>query len=412
MRIAIFSDNFYPELSGISDSIIAFAKQLAKQGHTVDFYVPKYGEKNYRAINKPYEEIDLGPNIIIHRFHSFPYKTDTGQGRFVIPTGLRAIGMSDNPPDVIHTQMFFGVGLEAIFAARFLKKPLIGTQHTAVKEFLKYSPVRSDWTDSLILKYVNWYYEQCNMVTAPSNSVFNEMISLGFKHASMQAISNPIDIDTFRPLKNRVALKKKFGFNDQTLVYAGRLSDDKHPEVLVKALAIAKKSVPDAMLAFAGKGAAEESLKQLARTLKIESSVKFLGFVDQPTLCEIYNAAEVFGIASTSDTQSLVMMQAMASGIPVIGVNARALPEYINKDNGFVVEPNNEKAFAEKLVYMLNNPKIAKKLGTGGRKYAEQFSEASITAKWEAIYETAIKDYNKGHEDKFGDTSLQRGEIH
>lgn len=406
MRIAIFSDNFYPELSGISDSIIVLAKNLAKRGHLVDFYVPKYAKENYLSVNLPYKEIELGENVTVHRFRSLSYKTDTGQGRLVIPLGHRSAGITGNVPDVIHTQMFFGVGLEAISISRFVKRPLVGTQHTAVKEFLKYSPVRTRWTDSLILKYVNWYYEKCDLVTAPSQSVFTEMNALGFKPKAEQVLSNPIDTDTFKPIKDNSALKKKFGFNDHTLIYAGRISADKHPEVLVKAIAIVKKTVPDAMLAFVGKGSYEEDLKKLARELNIESSVKFLGFVDKPTLCEIYTAGDVFGIASTSDTQSLVMMQAMASGIPVVGVNARALPEYINAENGFVVEPNDEKAFAEKVSYLFNNPDIAKKLGAGGRKYAEQFSEDAITTKWEAIYEKAIKDYNERNEDKFGHTGV------
>jgi 1,2-diacylglycerol 3-alpha-glucosyltransferase len=395
MRIGIFSDIFYPELSGISDSIISLAQQLAKRGHFIDFYVTQYGEKNYQAIGAPDKELYMGSHIQIHRFYSFPYSTDTGQGRFVIPTGFRAFTAAYHSPDIIHTQMFFGVGLEAVFASRVLHKPLIGTQHTAVQEFLKYSPVRGKLSDSLILKYVNWFYERGDLVTAPSQSVFNEMKALGFKGKKTQVLSNPIDINTFRPLKNKLALKKKFGFSKHTIICAGRISDDKHPEVLVKALAITKKSVPDAMLALAGKGIAEESLKKLAHELNIEDSVKFLGFVDKPTLCEIYNAAEIFGIASTSDTQSLVMMQAMASGIPVIGVNARALPEYVNDQNGFIVEPNDEKAFAEKMIHLFKKPEIAKKLGEGGREYSEQFSEAAIAEKWESIYEKTIKDYNK-----------------
>jgi glycosyltransferase involved in cell wall biosynthesis len=133
----------------------------------------------------------------------------------------------------------------------------------------------------------------------------------------------------------------------------------------------------------------------LARSLGVEDSVKFLGFVDHPTLCEAYNAAEIFGITSTDDTQSLVMMQAMASGLPVIGVNARGLPEYINAENGFVVEPNNETLVAEKAIYLFQNPTVAKKLGAGARAYAEQFSESAIAEKWEGIYQEAITDYNK-----------------
>jgi glycosyltransferase involved in cell wall biosynthesis len=190
-------------------------------------------------------------------------------------------------------------------------------------------------------------------------------------------------------------LKKKFQFSSATIIHAGRLSIERHPEVLIKALSLIKKEVPNAMLAFAGKGTMEPELHALARSLHVEDSVRFLGFVDHPTLCEAYNAAEIFGITSTDDTQSLVMMQAMAAGLPVIGVNARGLPEYINDKNGYVVEPNDERAVAEKAIYLLRNPAVAKKLGVGARAYAEQFSESAIAEKWEGIYATAISDYNK-----------------
>jgi 1,2-diacylglycerol 3-alpha-glucosyltransferase len=224
------------------------------------------------------------------------------------------------------------------------------------------------------------------------------MGSFGFVHEHKQVISNPVDTKTFRPLPaaEKAALKKKFGFTHATMIHAGRLSIERHPEVLIKALPIIKKSVPDAMLAVAGKGVMEKELQALVRTLGVEDSVKFLGFVDHATLCEAYNAAEIFGITSTDDTQSLVMMQAMAAGLPVIGVNARGLPEYIHPQNGYVVEPNDPAAIAEKAVYLLSHPAAMKRLGAGARASAEQFSGSAITKEWEAIYEKAITDYTKG----------------
>ena len=404
MRIAIFSDNFYPELSGISDSIIALSKDLAKRGHFIDFYVPNYPQEDYDRINIPYKEIDLGPNIHVVRFLSFPYGkgAGTGQGRFVVPNGFRAATVFRFHPDVIHSQLFFGVGLEAIFAARMLRRPVIGTNHTAIKEFLKYSPIQQSWFTNGILKYVNWYYERCELVTAPSHSVFDEMTALGFKNVKMRVISNPIDTQTFQPLvrntptgKSNVALKKKLGFAKHVIFSAGRLSDDKNPDVLIKALPFVKKDVPDAMLVFAGNGTSREKLAQLAERLGVKDSVKFLGFVEKSKLVEAYSASEVFAIASTSDTQSLVMMQAMACGVPVVGVRARALPEYINEKNGFVVEPGDARAMADRLVQLLKDPKLAKSLGDGGLAYTSQFSEPAIAADWEKIYKDVIESYNK-----------------
>lgn len=398
MRIAIFSENFYPELSGISDSIITLAKELARRGHIIGFFVPEYPKKNYPEGNT--KEIDLGPNISIHRFGSVPWPSGTAAGRFVFPTNLsadsRLATIRKFNPDVIHTQLFFGMGVEALMNAQILNKPLIGTNHTALKEFLKYDPIKSAWFDMEILHYMNWYYERCNLVTAPSQSVFDEMDSFGFTGRPRRVISNPIDTHYFRPLPTDIAvLKKKFGFSEHTIFHAGRLSDERHPDILIKALAIVKKKIPDAMLALAGKGIAEPELRELTRSLGLEKSVIFMGFIPQETLVEAYNAAEMFGIASTADTQSLVMMQAMACGIPVIGVRARALPEYINDNNGFIVEPNDEKAFAEKVLYLFQHPDVARKLGTGGRTYVEQFSNSAIGTEWEKIYADIIKNFNK-----------------
>jgi glycosyltransferase involved in cell wall biosynthesis len=399
MRIAIFSDNFYPELSGISDSVVALSKELAKRGHFIDFYVPNYPKEDYDLAHLPDRELDLGKNIKVHRFNSFPYKTGTGQGRFVIPDGFRTFTIFRSHPDVIHTQLFFGVGLEAIFAARLLHKPVIGTNHTALKEFLKYSPFQQTWFTNGLLKYVNWYYERCELVTAPSHSVFEEMETLGFHGVKSRVISNPLDTETFRPIAStlvkKAALKKKLGFGKHVIISAGRLSDDKNPDVLIKALSHVRREVPDAELVFVGRGASQDALQKLAEKLGLKGSVKFLGFVSKPTLVEAYNASEAFAIASTSDTQSLVMMQAMACGLPIVGVRARALPEYINDKNGFVVEPGDEKAMGEKLAYLLKNPKAAKGLGIGGNIYAGTFSEAAIAQDWEKIYRDVIESYNK-----------------
>jgi glycosyltransferase involved in cell wall biosynthesis len=90
-----------------------------------------------------------------------------------------------------------------------------------------------------------------------------------------------------------------------------------------------------------------------------------------------------------------VMMQAMASGLPIVGVRARGLPEYINDKNGFIVEPDNAAAMAEKIALLLKDRVAAKILGAGARTYAEQFSETAIAERWERIYKDAIKDYNE-----------------
>ncbi len=389
MRIAICSDNFYPELSGISDSVISLAKELAKRGHQIHFYAPRYSAAEFAKSNLPDRELDLGPNVGFTRFVSSYFGSGSGQGRMVLPYGLRWLQVREFDPDVIHTQTFFGVGMEALLASRALHKPLVGTNHTAIKSFLIYNPIKTKWMDTGIIKYVNWFYGRCEIVTAPSRSVFTEMEAEGF-HKNGIALSNPIETEIFKPLANRDALRKKFKIGENAIIHAGRLAKERSIDVMIRALPLVRRTIPDAELVFSGRGADEQEFRKLAKDLGVENAVKFLGFLDQPELVEVYNAGKVFAITSTSDTQSMVMMQAMACGIPVVGVNARALPEYINETNGFIVDPGDPTALAERLVAVLKDPKLEATLGAGGRKTALQFSPERIADRWEAIYRAAI----------------------
>lgn len=396
MKIAIFSDNFYPELSGISDSIIALAKELVKSGNQINFYVPYYSAKNYQKAKLPKRELDLGKNIKINRLFSFPCRSGTGQARLTVPSPWHWISIRDFGPDIIHTQLFFGIGLDALMSAKINHIPIVGTNHTAITEFVRYSPIKAEWFKKLSMKYAVWYYNHCDYATAPSQSVFDEMNKYGFSQ-SYRVISNPINLDIFSPLllNKKQEIKKEFGLSDATLVCAGRLAPEKNIDVLIRALSLVKKRFPTVSLILAGHGNATDKLKELAKTLNLGQSVKFLGTVDQLTLAKLYQASEIFVISSTSETQSMSLIQAMASGLPAVGVKARALPEYINDQNGFLVEPNDCRAFAEKLIILLENSILRKKLGQNASAFAQKFSISNIAKEWERIYNNVISMKNK-----------------
>ena len=286
MRIAMFSDNFYPELSGISDSIIATASQLAKSGHHVRIYAPRYSKNNYNIANISEREIDAGDNVSVYRFPSLPFPTGTKQSRLVIPTGFFCIrDLKKFKPDLIHSHQFFGVGIEALLGSKFLEVPFVGTNHTAITEFVRYSPIKAKWFAKLSLKYVNWYYGKCDFISAPSKSVIDEMQSFGFEVDS-RVISNPVDMDAFNSFADstdieRAGLKKKFGVNNKTVVYAGRFAPEKNIDVIVRAVALAKENIPDINLAMAGHGVLLDEMKGLSEELGIADNVRFLGTLDK-----------------------------------------------------------------------------------------------------------------------------------
>lgn len=395
MRIAIFSDNFYPELSGITDSLIVFARELGKNGHVVRFYAPVYSKKNFAKIGVDAKEIEIHKNVSVVRFASLPYPTATQQGRLALPTGLRFLSIRKFNPDIIYTNLFFGTGFEALFISYFLKKPLVGTNHTPITEFTRYSPIHSKFVDTISLRFVSWYYNRCMYVTAPSSPLLKEMKAYGFIRPS-QALSNPIDIASFNPVtsEEKKKLKQFFGLSQSTILYTGRLALEKHIDVLIKALVEVKKSVPDATLALTGHGVAEKKLKELVKKLKIEDSVTFFGLLEMPRFIKLYQASDVFAMASTAETQSLSVMHAMACGMPVVAVDACGLPDYVNSKNGFLVPPNNPSEMAKKLTLLLKDNELRLRLGKTAITSAHDCSAPVVTKKWETIFENAIKNYS------------------
>ena len=157
MKIAIFSDNFYPELGGIQDSLASLGLELGARGHKINFYVPACSVKDFAVAKIPVKEINLGENVKIIRFFSLPVPSPTKQSRLVIPTGLRWRELDNFKPDLIHSHTFLGLGLEAVAAARRLKRPLIGTNHWVITEFNNYSPMARELFAKWSLNYVIWY---------------------------------------------------------------------------------------------------------------------------------------------------------------------------------------------------------------------------------------------------------------
>ncbi len=396
MRIAIYSDNFYPELSGIADTIVASGKELAKRGHLINYFVPKYSKKNYDLLKLPYEEVFLHKNIKITRFPSFSFPTGTKQSRFVIPTGLGSISLKKFNPDVIHTNLIAGVGMEAFLDAKLLRKPLVGTNHTPIVQFLSYSPLKGKLVQNAVSRYDAWYYSQCEFVSSPSSPVLNEMKKYGF-NAPSGVVPNPVDVETFKPVKSKAELKKGYGISDFSLFYAGRLAPEKKVDMMIKAAANLKKNIPEINVVIAGRGSSEQDLKKLIEDSGLSNNSKFFGFIESPQkFARLYNANDIFVMMSVAETQSISMMNAMACEMGVVSTNAWGLKDYAKDGvNSLVVEPDDQKALEEKIIHLYKNQKEMEKLGKQAREYVCQFSPEKIAKMWEDAYKAAIESYKK-----------------
>ncbi len=395
MRIAFFSDNFYPELSGIADSILATGKELARRGHQVHFFAPRYSPKDYARLGAPIMEPEMNGRLGVTRFSSIGIPSPSGQGRLVIPTGWRVFAVRSFRPDVIHAHLPFGTGLEGLISSKIMGVPFIGTDHTPTQEFAKrYGPFRGNWKASLSLAYDAWFFNHCDFLSSPTHFIFDSLHGLR-KNLPRAVVSNPIRTDIFRPSSRKKTLKRKYGLSGFTLLFTGRLAAEKNIDVLLRAAAKVRKRIPELDMVITGSGPEQEKLLRLTAELGLAERVKFTGFVPEAILPEIYNASDVFVMPSSAETQSIATMQAMLCGLPVIAAKAWGLKEYVSPKTGILVPPENVEILAKKLAYLYRRPAERKKLGGEGRKFAGQFSVSKIADRWEKIYSQVMENHDR-----------------
>jgi glycosyltransferase involved in cell wall biosynthesis len=211
-------------------------------------------------------------------------------------------------------------------------------------------------------------------------------------HRPHGVVSNPIDTGLFTPLPEgeRDSLRRRFGLSGPTITYAGRLGPEKNIEVLLRAVAALRDQGIVTELVIAGHGSQEPILRSLAAELQIEGQVRFPGTLPQRTLAQLLQVSDTFVIISTSETQSMVLLQAMASGVPVVAAATRALPEFVGASNGILVEPDDPVRLAQVLGELLSTPERRRRLGLAGRLSAERFAVETVTDEWEALYRSVL----------------------
>ncbi len=428
MRIAIVSDTYKPEINGVVTSIVNFSEYLAAHGHEVLIITPKYDKKR-----------DLvQQNITIKRFPSLSYATNKNT-RIAFPSIFAIISeLRKFKPDIVHVQTPMTIGVSGIMAARVLKLKCIQTYHTYIPDFMVYvNPynvfgfdrladsiasmkiirkivqsdmfeVSEDFLDdqvrkSLFTKRIRkisrrywkkgesnigdrfaWdfsriLYNRSDLVITPSRTLAKLLKRHRIKPPVVD-VSNGIDYHDFTKKSDYKITHKIFS--------VGRLGvEGKNVDVVIKSFALALKTRPDLVLDIGGDGPARGALERLVEDLKIGRSVNFRGFISHADLKREYHGADAFITASTMETQGLVILEAMAAGLPVIGVDALAVPEYVkNNKNGYLVKPGDIKAMAEAILRLTESPERNERFGKTGLKLASKHDLPACAEKLERVY--------------------------
>jgi glycosyltransferase involved in cell wall biosynthesis len=234
--------------------------------------------------------------------------------------------------------------------------------------------------------YLTAFANRCDRVTAPTATALLLLREHGLR-APSQVVSNGIDLDVYSPGAADESLRRRYALpaGRPLILSVGRLSPEKRADVLIEA--VAAQDVADTVLALAGSGPDEGRLRELAARRGVSDRVRFLGFIPGTDLPGLYRLADMFAIASEAELQSLVTMEAMATGLPVVAVNAGALGELVHPgENGFLARPGRAADLAGSFDLLCRDRELRARMSKSGLRIIADHDRHRLLARWESIY--------------------------
>jgi glycosyltransferase involved in cell wall biosynthesis len=355
---------------------------MVSQGHKVTLVCPKPIVKgNVEKLN----------GLTVVYTPSVPFTIYNQNPIPIFPLGIPVVSrlMRKNKFDIVHIQEPWPTGISALILAKMNHIPVIGSLHfipeqTAVPSGLRYL------LTPILKKYIKLVYNHYDSVMTVSNFFARNLKKYGVIKPVV-VISNGTDINKFRPEAKDPALRKKLGISDDSVVffYLGRLDGDKNVETLVHAMPETEDNVK---LLIVGRGKKKEKLHKLAESLGASSKIIWVDYITNEEMTRFYHAADVFSIMSPFEGQSIVTLQAVASGLPVIVANAGALPELCeNGKNGFNVDAYDFKDLAEKMNKLAENKNLREKFGKESRIISLPHHKPVALHKLEVLYKSLIE---------------------
>ena len=382
MRILMVSDVYFPRVNGVSTSIQTFRRGLHAAGHETTLIAPAY----------PIEPQSPDDNVI--RIPS-RYLPRDPEDRLMKPSAIRGLipSLRDKHFDLVHVQTPFIAHYEGVRIARALQLPVVETYHTYFEEYLHhYIP----FLPRALMRYAarRFTRSQCRMLDAmvvPSGAM--EKALQAYEVACpMHIIPTGMEMERFDG-GDGARFRERLGIRaDQpTLVHVGRVAHEKNIDFLLRMFARVLATQPDTILIVAGEGPALAHCKSYATSLGLMASMRFVGYLQRDTeLLDCYKAGDLFVFSSKTETQGLVLLEAMALGTPVVSLAYMGTADIVNAERGARVAPEDETRFAEIVVQLLRDPGQRAALSQEAKIYAATWSSEAMVSRLVSLYRSVV----------------------
>jgi 1,2-diacylglycerol 3-alpha-glucosyltransferase len=386
LRIAFFTDFYTPQVNGVAVSLRLLADSLRAAGHEVTIFAPRVGR---------YHDTEAGvvrlPSVRVMRQPPV-YAIVPGT-----PGATRRLGRARF--DIVHVHTPMTAGALAYLLARQKHVPLIYTYHTAITEYTHYVGVvgRTRLARRAAGRFSALGCNLSDYIVAPSAKMERALREQQVRQP-IHVIPSGIDLERFAcPVEAR-AWRRRLGLSPDAplLVYVGRLDLEKSLDFLIEAFAAIVRRVPGSHLVFAGDGQARPGLERQAAATGLGEYIHFLGMVNRAEVPGLLHEADLFVSASTSETQCLAVVEAIACGLPVVAVDDEALRASVAEGVNGRLTPREVEPFAQAVADLLADPARRQAFGRASREKSRKFSVEAQAAAIVQVYRDAIEGRRAG----------------
>jgi glycosyltransferase involved in cell wall biosynthesis len=372
MNILFISDVFFPRVNGVSTSINTFATELRALGHQVTLIAPSYADED-----KQEEWIVRVPS---HKIYFDP------EDRLMNFSKLKALlpWIRDKHFDIIHIHTPFTAHYVGIHFGKKLDIPVVETYHTFFEDYLHhYLPFIPQFISRKLARTIS--RRQCNAVdgiVSPSKPMLDVLKQYGIKTPA-EVVATGLDESSFASVDGEhFRMSHDIPLAQPMLLFVGRVAHEKNIGFLLEMHVELIKKHPDALLVITGEGPAEESIKHSIKKLGISNKVRMIGYLDRGhELIACYKAADIFVFASKSETQGLVLLEAMAQGTAVVAIAELGTKSILIEGEGVLIAKDDINDFADKVSILLSDAPKRQMIGDKGRQYAQEKWGAGVLAK-------------------------------
>ncbi|MGH7526168.1 MAG: glycosyltransferase family 4 protein, partial [Gemmatimonadales bacterium] len=365
MRVLYCTDTYPPQVNGVSVVTALSVAGLQRLGWACAVVAPRY---------PPSAHLEWGADVAAGSGNaeviSFPSFSLPGypEVRLALPRRSELDALLDRlRPDLVHCETEFGIGRMGQRAAARRGIPSVSSYHT---DFSRYAEAYGlPWIGRAVCSYLGRFHRRSRRVYTPSNAAREDLLRLGL--ADVEVWGRGVDTELFHPGRRSEAMRAALGMGSRfTFVYVGRLAPEKRPEQIIDAFRLASEMLPRGVihLVVAGTGPREAELRASA-----PPGVTFLGFLDRMSrLPDLYANSDAFVFASVTETLGLVVLEAMASGLPVVATAAAGVADHLRHGhNGLEFPAGDVNAMATAMVKLAGEWGLAQRLARGARRTAE-----------------------------------------